>query len=25
MEAMGGRVVRRFRMYELDWSPPTPA
>jgi hypothetical protein len=25
MEAMGGRVVRRFRVYELDWSPPTQA
>jgi hypothetical protein len=21
MEAMGGRVVRRFRVYERDWSP----
>ena len=25
MEAMGGRVVRRFRVYELDLTPPTPA
>ena len=25
MEAMGGRIVRRYRMYELDLSPPTQA